>query len=148
MHRKKVFQLAVLPSKHQFLLTGISYGSAVWGDYDNDGYLDILLTGATSSGTPISKIYRNDGNNTFTEQTTISLPGVTFGSAVWGDYDNDGYLDILLTGSNSSYISISKIYRNNGNNTFTEQTAISLPGVSSGSAAWGDYDNDGTRTYF
>jgi len=44
------------------------------------------------------KIYRNNGDNTFTEQTGINLTGVSEGSAVWGDYNNDGYLDILLTG--------------------------------------------------
>ncbi len=48
------------------------------------------------------------------------------GSAVWGDYDNDGYLDILLTGYNELENQVSKIYRNNGDNTFTEQTSISL----------------------
>jgi predicted nucleotidyltransferase len=122
-------------------LTEVSSSSVAWGDYDNDGDLDILLTGKTGS-TPISKIYRNNGNNTFTEQTGISLTGVRYGSVAWGDYDNDGDLDILLTGDTGTS-GISKIYKNNGNNTFTEQTGISLTGVSNSSVAWGDYDNDG-----
>ncbi len=115
-------------------LIGVYGGSGDWGDYDNDGDLDILLTGAGNF-----KIYRNDGNNQF---TLISIP-LFFGesSAAWGDYDNDGDLDIVLTGWESEIIS--KIYRNDGNNTFTEQTSISLTGVRSGSAVWGDYDNDG-----
>ncbi|MCX6326225.1 MAG: FG-GAP-like repeat-containing protein [Bacteroidia bacterium] len=120
------------------VLTGVQAGSVAWGDYDNDGNLDILLTG---SG--ISKIYRNNGDDSFTEQTGISLPGVSSSSVAWGDYDNDGDLDILLTGLNSSYEPISKIYRNNGDNSFTEQTGNSLTGVQDGSVAWGDYDNDG-----
>ena len=57
-------------------LKGVSNGSAAWGDYDNDGYLDILLTGFTFGGGNISKIYHNDGNNIFTEQTSIILPGI------------------------------------------------------------------------
>ena len=130
-------------------LTGVSAGSVAWGDYDNDGYLDILLTGNNGSR-PITKIYRNNGNNSFTEQTGISLTGVMYSYVAWGDYDNDGDLDILLTG-NSSYGPVAKIYRNNGNNTFTEQTSIQLTGVDAGSdawgdyrnVAWGDYDNDG-----
>ncbi|MBL7066980.1 MAG: VCBS repeat-containing protein [Candidatus Marinimicrobia bacterium] len=117
-------------------------GSVAWGDYDNDGDLDILLTGRTTDGSPVSKIYRNNGNNSFTEQTGINLTGVTWSSVAWGDYDNDGDLDILLTGDTGSG-SISKIYRNNGNNSFTEQTGISLKGVYLSSVAWGDYDNDG-----
>ena len=75
----------------------VQTGSVAWGDYDNDGDLDILLTGREYTGR-ISKIYRNNGDNTFTEQTSISLTGVGSGSVAWGDYDNDGDLDILLTG--------------------------------------------------
>jgi hypothetical protein len=123
-------------------LTGVGWSSVAWGDYDNDGDLDILLTGFVSYGNYISKIYKNNGNNTFTEQTGISLTGVSDSSVAWGDYDNDGDLDILLTG-NTGATRISKIYKNNGNDTFTEQTGISLTGVSSCSVAWGDYDNDG-----
>jgi predicted nucleotidyltransferase len=123
-------------------LTGVEYGSVAWGDYDNDGDLDILLTGRNSNSNYISKIYKNNGNNTFTEQTGISLTGVSWSSVAWGDYDNDGDLDILLAGDKGSSL-ISKIYKNNGNNTYTEQTGISLTGVTSGSVAWGDYDYDG-----
>ena len=122
-------------------LTGVYGSSVAWGDYDNDGDLDILLTGWTGS-TSVSKVYRNNGNNSFTEQTGISLMGIYFSSVAWGDYDNDGNLDILLTGQTGS-TSISRIYRNNGNNSFTEQTGISLTGVYYSSVAWGDYDNDG-----
>jgi hypothetical protein len=122
-------------------LTGVYLGSVAWGDYDNDGDLDILLTGSSLTGL-ISKIYRNNGNNTFTEQTSISLTEVANSSVAWGDCDNDGDLDILLTGELSSG-RISKVYNNNGDNTFTEQTLISLTGVAAGSVAWADYDNDG-----
>ena len=118
-------------------LTGASWSSVAWGDYDSDDYLDILLT----SG--FSKIYHNNGNNSFTEQTDINLTGVaSTGSVAWGDYNNDGYQDIILTGYSSSGF-IAKIYRNNGDNTFAEQTGITLERVIGGSVAWGDYDNDG-----
>jgi len=121
-------------------LTGIYDGSVAWGDYDNDGDLDILLTGMNGSGS-VSKIYKNNGNNTFIEQSSISLTEVYQSYVAWGDYDNDGDLDILLTGSDGAVWS--KIYKNNGDNTFTEQTDISLTSISNGSVAWGDYDNDG-----
>ncbi len=124
-------------------LVAVGGSSLKLGDYDNDGDLDILLTGLSNSGY-ISKIYRNDGNNIFIEQINIPLQGVNDGSANWGDYDNDGDLDILLTGYTGGIpYSISKIYRNDGNNIFTEQINISLEGISNGSAQWGDYDNDG-----
>ncbi len=124
-------------------LTGVFYSSVAWGDYDNDGDLDILLTGTADGTTGVSKIYQNNGNNTFTRQIGIPLTGVYYSSVAWGDYDNDGDLDILLTGTTDGTTGVSKIYQNNGNNTFTEQTGISLTGVFNGSVAWGDYDNDG-----
>jgi PKD repeat protein/predicted nucleotidyltransferase len=124
-------------------LFGVKNGSASFGDYDNDNDLDILLTGMTSGSFPVSKIYRNNGNNTFTEQAGISLIGTSYSSASWSDFNKDGYLDILLTGQGAGSNLISKIYRNNGNSTFTEQVDINLEHVSKGSSAWGDYDNDG-----
>ncbi|HUX94427.1 MAG TPA: FG-GAP-like repeat-containing protein, partial [Bacteroidales bacterium] len=122
---------------------GVYYSSVAWGDYDNDGYLDILLTGIDYDGIRYAQLYRNNHNKTFSEQTGISLAAVSNSSVAWGDYDNDGYLDIILTGQNASGTRVAKIYKNTGNNSFIEQTAISLRGIEYGSVAWGDYDNDG-----
>ena len=120
-------------------LTGVSDGSVAWGNYDNDGDLDILLTGETSYGiSRISKVYRNDGGS-FVD-ISASLTGVYNGSAAWGDYDNDGDLDILLTG-NAGSSDVFKVYRNDSGN-FVD-IGNSMTGVNYGSAAWGDYDNDG-----
>ena len=112
-------------------LTGAGYGSVKWGDYDNDGYLDLILSVAFSGGSPRTIIYRNNGDNTFTEKTGTGfiLAGVSSSSVAWGDYDNDGDLDIIINWYDIRYDHISKIYKNNGNNTFTEQTSISLTGV-------------------
>ena len=124
-------------------LAGVGYSSVAWGDYDNDGDLDLILTGDTNGGNRLAKIYRNNGNNTFTDQTSIVLTGVDNSSVSWGDYDNDGDLDILLSGQAIGGTYISKIYRSNGNNTFTEMTSMALTGVTDATLAWGDYDNDG-----
>ena len=83
----------------------------------------------------------------FTEQTAILLAGVGYSSVAWGDYDNDGDLDLILTGDTNGGNRLAKIYRNNGNNTFTDQTSIVLTGVDNSSVAWGDYDNDGDLGY-
>ncbi|MCP4537114.1 MAG: DUF11 domain-containing protein, partial [Chloroflexi bacterium] len=122
-------------------LTQVGYGSAAWGDYDNDGDLDLLLTGcpmsfSECSGDPISKVYENTGDD-FVKDTRANLPGIWNGAAAWGDYDNDGDLDILLVGNN-----IAGIYENTGNG-FREDTDVDLPGLRASGAAWGDYDNDG-----
>ena len=120
-------------------LPHVGDGSVAWGDYDNDGDLDILLTGYDADYNPISRVYRNDGG-TFTD-IGAGLPGVGEASVAWGDYDNDGDLDILLTGEVFGATRIARVYRNDGG-TFTD-IAAGLPGVANGSAAWGDYDNDG-----
>jgi predicted nucleotidyltransferase len=121
-------------------LPGVCFSSVAWGDYDNDGDLDILMTGDTGSEL-ISCVYRNDGNGIFTD-IGAGLPGVCFSSVAWGDYDNDGDLDILMTGEYWPGARISCVYRNDGNGVFTDIVA-GLPGLCYGSAAWGDYDNDG-----
>ncbi len=126
-------------------LVGVRRSSVAWGDYDNDGDLDILLTGQDAGNVPVSKVYRNSGgaNPTFTD-AGASLAGVWQSSVAWGDYDNDGAPDILLTGLDVGGVPIAKVYRNSGGTdpTFSDVGAA-LPGVSASSVAWGDYDNDG-----
>ncbi|MBI4917566.1 MAG: VCBS repeat-containing protein [Acidobacteria bacterium] len=122
-------------------LAGVSLGSVAWGDVDNDGDLDILLAGQTTSDERVSKVYRNDGGGTFVD-IGAPLTAVRLSSVAWGDVDNDGDLDILLAGENSELVYVSKVYRNDGGGAFVELAAW-LDGVASGSAAWGDADNDG-----
>ncbi|MBS4029014.1 MAG: choice-of-anchor D domain-containing protein, partial [Ignavibacteriales bacterium] len=122
-------------------LTGVHRGSAMWGDYDRDGDLDILIAGSDNSNVYSSKIYQNTGSG-FTEVYAGSLTGVYQGCAAWGDYDNDGDLDIVLSGFGTGSTYISKIYQNTGSG-FTEVYAGSLMGLGYSGVAWGDYDNDG-----
>ncbi len=126
------------------LLTGVYGCSLAWGDYDNDGDLDLAIAGSTgvSSGSPaVSNIYRND-QGAFID-IGAGLTGVA-GSLAWGDFDNDGDLDLALAGSTASGYSspsISRVYRNDGG-AFTD-IGGALLGLSSRSIAWGDYDGDG-----
>jgi uncharacterized protein (TIGR02145 family) len=129
------------------VLPGLNQGSVDWGDYNNDGYLDLLLTGYNSLGVCKSVIYKNNGNNTFTEQTSISLIGVGNSSAAWGDYNNDSFLDIIIAGNNLTD-NITNLYRNNGDNTFTLQTGVSLTGIYYGTVSWADFNNDGNLDIF
>ena len=124
-------------------LLGVYSGAVKWVDYDKDGYLDLAVCGWGPGGNEtFTKIYHNNRNGTFTE-INAGLPGVCWASMAWGDYNNDGYPDLALTGCIfSPYHYITKIFRNNGDGTFTDINA-GLTGVEFGASAWGDYNKDG-----
>ena len=117
-------------------------GSA-WGDYDNDGDLDIVAVGTYQPHV----LYRNNGDGTFTDvaaQAGVADPRGGWGS-LFADYNNDGYPDLYITRGGWSGAAENTLYRNNGDGTFTDvtHTAGVADPQSSFCAAWADYDNDG-----
>ncbi len=124
------------------VLPGLSVGTAAWADYDGDGDPDLLLAGSAAVLGPISRVYRNDGGGVFTWEENAGMPGVSNGSAAWADYDGDGAPDILLTGMSGS-LRIARLYHNDGGGVFSQEPGAVLPGVTTGSVAWADYDDDG-----
>jgi len=111
----------------------LGYGSVQWGDYDNDGDLDILATGDNEESRTF--IFRND-NIEFVDINPEIGYFDSYSSACWGDYDNDGDLDVFITGGWNS-----KLYRNDGQDTFTD-TENEFGMLASSRAVWGDYDKD------
>lgn len=85
-------------------------GSVDWGDMDHDGDLDLLVTGEFYGGVT-SKVYRNERNETFVD-INAQLIGLYMSDGHWGDYDNDGDLDIVISGMSHDYNFISRVYRN------------------------------------
>lgn len=123
-------------------IEGAVGGDARWGDADNDGNLDILITGKDASLTPVSYVYRNNGDNTF-GFANAGLVGTALGPADWIDYDNDGDLDIMVAGQNAGCgNAATRLYENNGAGSFYEFPA-GLAYAERAASAWGDFDNDG-----
>src|SRR4030095_3081643 len=117
--------------------------SAAWGDYDNDGRLDLVIAGCCT-GTGGTLLWRNTGSgfSNVTDSVAPGLPRVYQGAVAWGDYDNDGRLDLLLAGSD-----VSQLWRNTGSgfSNVTASVAPGLPGIYAGSVAWGACDTEGRR---
>ena len=140
------------PAHADYLLEAMGCGAAFL-DYDNDGWIDIiLLTGRRFAVTPLDasiRLYHNNRNGTFSDVTeksglkrSVWATGITV-----GDYDNDGFDDVFITcwGQNL-------LFRNNGDGTFTDVTKLAGL-LRSGShyatgCTWVDYDRDGRLDLF
>jgi enediyne biosynthesis protein E4 len=136
-------------SSEKYLIETMGAGCG-WIDYNQDGLLDLYLVNGVATGAyrPVqplrSALYRNNGDGTFTDVTAVAGVGAEglFGMGVAvGDYDNDGFPDLLVLGYGRCIL-----YHNNGNGTFSDVTAhagMENSGRWASSAAWFDYDNDG-----
>lgn len=121
--------------------------TASWGDYDNDGKLDLYVT--NSEGNKKNFLYKGNGDATFTKVTTGApvTDAFTSRSVNWTDFDNDGDVDLFVTSEGNQN---ENLYRNNNDGTFTKLTsgALVTDGGSTMSSSWGDYDNDGDPDVF
>ena len=122
----------------------------IWVDFDNDNDLDFFA--ASDEG--LNKLFSNNGDNTFVEVTSDSglplVPYDTFGGA-WGDYDNDGFLDVFLTIRDVSESQPNLLFHNNGDRTFTDVTAsagLETTGYLSFCSVFFDYNNDGYQDIY
>jgi hypothetical protein len=114
-----------------------SSAAAGWGDYDRDGDDDLFVGSDVFAGVATSAIiYENGGNGQFTPSSLAFSADGRVNNVLWSDYNNDGHLDLYV-----SYIDLNygKLYRNNGNKTFTLAQKFDLGGF----ASFADYDNDG-----
>jgi hypothetical protein len=126
--------------------------TAAWGDYDNDGFFDVAIGFGSPGGNQPQRLYHNNGDGTFTRMTRAAVgsiaddAGITVGAS-WGDYDNDGWLDLCVTDFLGQQ---NRLYHNNGDGTFTRilAGAVVTDRGSSTEPIWGDYDRDGYLDLF
>jgi len=122
-------------------IPGVAIGANAWADIDNDNDLDIVISGRPGSAPAVGYLFRNQGNGYFSYDAGTSIPGIEGGSLTWGDYNNDGFVDLFVVGDLGTANLIARIYKNNGDGTFT--WTVTLPGISYGNGVWLDYNNDG-----
>jgi hypothetical protein len=116
---------------------GDSSGCA-WGDYDNDGFVDLFVGNNPS----FNALYRNNGDGTFSKITNAA-PALDRGyGCAWGDFNNDGQLDLLVSNQSANYL-----YRNDGG-TFIKIPFAGASGTLSWSPSWADYNLDGWLDVF
>lgn len=153
-----LFSQTFIPMAQQAGFEVASHSNSVTvADYDNDGDLDVYIVASrlyrVADPNTWNRLFRNNGNNTFTDITALAgvrsmLSGYPVGSmgnklgAAWGDYDNDGYIDLFLANYGPNHL-----FRNNGNGTFSDVAdAAGVKGVDNqvnSSAMWVDIDLDG-----
>ncbi|NIR47685.1 T9SS type A sorting domain-containing protein [candidate division KSB1 bacterium] len=117
---------------------------AIFGDYDNDGYLDVLFEDLPSP----SRLYRNNRDKTFTQtnnEANLFVRRLAQGSA-WADFNRDGRLDLFVNNDRGE----NQLFKNVGNGGFqdiSKSAGVEIQGNSYG-MAWGDYNNDGLPDIF
>ncbi|MEE3040441.1 MAG: FG-GAP-like repeat-containing protein, partial [Candidatus Latescibacterota bacterium] len=138
-------------------LTGVRYADMAWGDPDRDGDLDLVVTGMSAGGTSLTQLYANDrGRLTQDEFNSEALLNVHNGDIAWADIDNDGDLDLSLSGENviadGGLAAITEFYTNDPTGTLTLEQGIDLGSdgvtgmsnqVKRGALSWSDFDGDG-----
>jgi uncharacterized repeat protein (TIGR01451 family) len=146
-HKSKIFQNNGAGNFSEIKNSGINphpeyYHGAAFADFDNDGYVDLLMTNFFE--TRFHQLYRNNGNSTFSPITDTPVTAESHRSMapILADYDNDGLVDIFIPNGNNRPNSL---FKNLGNFKFekVEDDALSADAKNSVGAAWGDYDNDG-----
>src|SRR6266481_1587538 len=140
------------PDHNDYIIECMSCGAAFF-DYDNDGWLDILVLSGSRFGDPptsaSNRLYKNHRDGTFTDVTEkagLFRTGYAYGVTI-GDYNNDGFEDLLLT-----YWGQNVLYRNNGDETFTDVTKeaglLNAHRRFGAGCAFLDYDRDGRLDLF
>ena len=118
---------------------GLYNGEVLWGDYDQDGDLDLAAAGFNAEDTPEFRIYENEGAQ-FAD-AGLDLPGLGFSDLAWGDYDGDGDFDLAAGGTSDGGVR-TDLYVNDGEGGLVPLADGNFPGIQAGDLVWGDYDND------
>jgi len=117
-------------------------GKIAFADTDGDADQDLLITGRDGSPNHYAHFYLNDGSGNFTPDTTQPFEPSIGGNLEFADIDNDGDLDLFMTGRDNNNLIFSKLYQNGGTGGFSEVTSTPFLSVGGSASAFFDMDND------
>ncbi|GAB5410871.1 MAG: hypothetical protein BalsKO_32360 [Balneolaceae bacterium] len=154
------FSIADSDTSFGTTLQGLYNSGVAWGDYDNDGDLDLVQNGSDDAAVRRTWLYENTGAGFILMSNPVNgtepFVGSTSFDPTWVDFNNDGKLDLYISGTPISIgglLNYNKLYQGNGDGTFIPiDTPVELEGYldgyRNGSGVWGDTNNDGYMDLF
>ncbi len=127
---------------------GATNGSVMFGDFDNDGWLDVEYSGYSNSSATCLKIYLNGRDGMFEDATPGNVYGAFQGQSTVADINGDGFLDIISTGNGDNWVCLSSIFRNLAESEFPSfeyigEDVSGILGASRANPLVADFNNDG-----
>ncbi len=125
-------------------IPGLYNARFTWGDFNNDGLLDLAVIGQNDDFGNITKVYQNTGGAFI--DLNLTNKAFRYGDIKWVDLNNDGWLDLAVIGQSGAGVSFQVLINNKG--VFEVNTPTGVNGLKYSNMAFGDYDNNGTLDMF
>lgn len=132
----------VFTAQANSIFTNLKWGAVRFIDVENDGDIDLINCGQSSSGQINTILYTNNGNGIFSINNSSAIEGARDSDIAIGDIDGDGDKDFLICGTTGSGTIITKLYLNSGAGIFAELTGTPFAPVFVGAVKLADFDND------
>ncbi|HNR86634.1 MAG TPA: VCBS repeat-containing protein, partial [Taishania sp.] len=114
-----------------------------FADVDNDGDIDLFISGRDNSFSIVTQLYKNDGHGNFTLEQGTNFRSIMYGDAKFADITGDGWVDLVTSGKNDDFANEKNIYFNQGDGTFLLNGNSSITSAANGKIEFLDADRDG-----
>ncbi len=135
--------LGIFTRLYSSIIDSVHYSSVDVADVENDGDIDIVVSGLNTQGNIITKLFLNDGLANFTLDNATNLDGAHFGTVKFADLNNDNHIDLLVSGDNDGIGNIvTDIYSNDGSGNFSLEASTGLIGAKFNTVSIADLNGD------
>ena len=125
--------------------TPVKFAAVAFIDVENDGDKDVIISGIQANDNHLTRLYLNDGSGNYSVDTNTNFENLAADDIDVADTDNDGDIDILMSGLNDPFEVRTILYLNDGVGQFTELTGTNIQQTFAGANAIADLDNDGDQ---